>query len=114
MNDVIQKAADHFAALVKEQLARVETMKAAEDWIDYKKMQPIIIGIIGGDGIGPFIAQESRRVLEFLLKDEEKAGKIEFREIEGLTIENRAEKGKAIPEDVLAEIKKCHVMAKIK
>jgi len=112
MNDVIQKAADHFAGLVKEQLGRVKTMKTAKDWIDYKTLKPIIIGIIGGDGIGPFIAEESRRVLEFLLKDEEKAGKVEFRDIEGLTIENRAEQGKAIPDDVLAEIKKCHVTLK--
>jgi len=111
-NSVIEKAADHFRQLVKEQLERVETMKKAKDWIDYKTLKPIIIGVIGGDGIGPFIAKESRRILEFLLKDEEKTGKIEFRDIEGLTIENRAEHGKAIPDDVLEEIKKCHVTLK--
>ena len=111
-NSVIEKAADHFRQLVKEQLERVEAMKKAKDWIDYKILKPIIIGIIGGDGIGPFIAKESRRILEFLLKDEEKAGKVEFRDIEGLTIENRADHGKPIPDDVLEEIKKCHVTLK--
>ncbi len=111
-NRLIEKAADHFRQLVKEQLERVETMKKAKDWIDYKTLKPIIIGVVGGDGIGPFIAKESRRILEFLLKDEEKAGKVEFRDIEGLTIENRAEHGKAIPDDVLEEIKKCHVTLK--
>ena len=59
------------------------------DWIDYGKIKPIRIGILAGDGIGPFIAAESKRVLEFLLKDEVKAGKVEIRDIEGLTIENR-------------------------
>ncbi len=41
-----------------------------------------------------------------------KAGKVEFRTIEGLTIENRAAQLKAIPEDVLVELKKCHVILK--
>ncbi|NIM13855.1 MAG: isocitrate/isopropylmalate dehydrogenase family protein [Candidatus Aminicenantes bacterium] len=111
-NDVVQKAMDHFAQLVKEQLERVETMKKAKNWIDYSTLKPIIIGIIGGDGIGPYIATESRRILEYLLQEEEKAGKVEFRNIEGLTIEKRAEVGKAIPDDVLEEIKKCHVTLK--
>jgi isocitrate dehydrogenase (NAD+) len=111
-NDLIKRASDHFAQLVKEQLERVETMKKAKDWIDYKAVKPIIIGIIGGDGIGPYIAEESRRVLEFMLKNEEKEGKVEFRNIEGLTIEKRAEVGKAVPDDVLEEIKKCHVTLK--
>jgi isocitrate dehydrogenase (NAD+) len=112
MEDIIKHAADHFAGLVKEQLERVEAMKKAEDWIDYQALKPVIIGIIGGDGIGPFIAAESRRVLGFLLKEEVQAGKVEFRNIEGLTIENRAKVGKAIPDDVLEEIKKCHVTLK--
>jgi isocitrate dehydrogenase (NAD+) len=111
-NDVVQKAMDHFAQLVREQLERVETMKKAKDWIDYSTLKPIIIGIIGGDGIGPYIAAESRRILEYLLQEEEKSGKVEFRNIEGLTIEKRAEVGKPIPDDVLEEIKKCHVTLK--
>jgi isocitrate dehydrogenase (NAD+) len=47
-----------------------------------------------------------------MLQDEVKNGKIEFRVIEGLTIENRAKVMKAIPEDILEEIKKCHVIIK--
>ena len=111
-NSLVEKAADHFRQLVKEQLARVEVMKQEKDWLDYDTLKPIIIGIIGGDGIGPFIAAESRTILEFLLQDQEKTGKVEFRNIEGLTIENRADHGKAIPDDVLEEIKKCHVTLK--
>jgi len=97
---------------VEQQLARVELLKQEGDWIDYSKVKPIKIGFLGGDGIGPTISDETKRVLEHLLKDEVKAGKVEMRVIDGLTIENRAAKMKAIPDDVLAAIKDCHVTMK--
>jgi isocitrate dehydrogenase (NAD+) len=109
---VIEKAKEYFGQIVEEQLKRVEILKEAQDWIDYSRVKPIIVGIIGGDGIGPYIAKESRRVLEFMLQEEVESGKVELRNIEGLTIENRAEKNKSIPEDVLEEIKKCHITLK--
>lgn len=112
MNNIIEKAKQHFETLVKEQLERVEYMKKAEDWTDYSTLKPIFIGIIGGDGIGPEISKHAKRIFEFLLEDEAKKGKIELRVIEGLTIENRARVMKAIPDDVLEEIKKCHVLLK--
>jgi len=112
MNDIIEKAKQHFEILVKEQLERVEYMKKTEDWTDYSTLKPIIIGVIGGDGIGPEISKHAKRIFEFLLEDEVKKGKIELRVIEGLTIENRARVMKAIPDDVLEEIKKCHVLLK--
>ncbi len=87
-------------------------MKADSGWIDYGTIESIIIGIVGGDGIGPHIAAEAQRVLEFLLKPEADAGRVEFRVIEGLTIENRAEVRKAIPDDVLQELRQCHVTLK--
>jgi len=110
--EAIERAKEHFGKLLEEQLARVERLKQEEDWIDYTKLKPIIIGIVGGDGIGPYITREAHRVLEFILKDDVATGKIEFRVIEGLTIENRARVMKAIPDDVLEEIKKCHVILK--
>jgi isocitrate dehydrogenase (NAD+) len=110
--EVIEKAKEHFGSVVAEQLERVERMKQAQDWIDYNELRPIIIGIVGGDGIGPFICQRAQRILEFLLQDEVNSGKVEFRVIEGLTIENRARVMKAIPDDVLEEIKQCHVLLK--
>ena len=109
---MIDKAKDHFAKLVEEQLERVERMKKAGDWTDYSALKPIIIGFVGGDGIGPYIAKHAQAITEFLLKDELESGKVEFRVIEGLTIENRAKVMKAIPDDVLEEIKKCHVLLK--
>jgi isocitrate dehydrogenase (NAD+) len=50
--------------------------------------------------------------MEFLLADKIKAGKVEIRQIDGLTIERRAEVMKAIPDDTLAELKQCHVILK--
>jgi isocitrate dehydrogenase (NAD+) len=47
-----------------------------------------------------------------MLREELQENEVEFREIEGLTIERRAECMKAIPDDVLVEIKKCHVLLK--
>ena len=112
MDEIIENAKIHFEKLVKEQLERVERMKKAGDWVDYKTIKPIIIGIVGGDGIGPFITKHAKSVLEFLLKEEIENGNVELRVIEGLTIENRAKVMKAIPDDVLVEIKKCHVLLK--
>ena len=111
-NTAIEKAKEHLEKLIEEQLNRIEEMKKAADWIDYSQVKPVIIGIIGGDGIGPYIAKEARRVLEFILDAEIKNGKIELRDIEGLTIENRAKHNESIPDDVLQDIRKCHVTLK--
>jgi len=110
--ELINQAKEHFGKLIEEQFARIEQMKSVQDFIDYQKLDKIIIGVVGGDGIGPYITAEAQRVLEFLLKDDVRKGRIEFRVIDGLTIENRARHNKAIPDDVLAEIKKCHVILK--
>ena len=58
------------------------------------------------------ITGQAQRLLEFLLADEIKAGRVETRTIEGLTIENRVACNKPIPDDVLDELKKCHVILK--
>ena len=98
--------------VVEEQLARVEAIKAQGDFIDYESLPQLVVGVCGGDGIGPIITAEAERVLRFLLKEEVDAGKIVFKEIDGLTIENRVKAGKAIPDDVLEELKQCHVILK--
>ena len=111
-NAAIEKAKEHFAGVIKEQLDRVERMKKAGDWTDYKSLKPIVIGICWGDGIGKIISKHAERVLKHVLKDEFAEGKVQFKTIEGLTIENRAKHMKAIPDDVLEEIKACHVILK--
>jgi len=111
-NAVIERAKAHFSKILEEQLARVERLKQPQEWVNYSALPEILIGVIGGDGIGPYIAAEAQRVLEFMLKEELARGKVRFKTIEGLTIENRAKHLKAIPEDVLEEIKSCSVVLK--
>ncbi len=111
-NAAIERAKEHFGRLLEVQIARIEQMKRGEEPLDFAALRPIIIGVCGGDGIGPYISKEAQRVLEYLLTGEVRSGKIEFRTIEGLTIENRAAQHKAIPEDVLSELRKCHVILK--
>ncbi len=108
----IEIAKEKFGKLLEEQLLRVEKMKQDKDFIDFTTLPVIKIGICGGDGIGPAITSQAQRILEFLLADEVKAGKVEFKVIDGLTIENRIAAGKAIPDDVLAELKECPVILK--
>lgn len=102
----------HFEKLLEQQEARVERLKNEGDFVDYASLDKLIIGVVGGDGIGPIITHQARRVLEYLLEDEIAVGKVELRDIEGLTIENRVAVMKAIPDDVMEELKKCHVILK--
>ncbi|MBI4202024.1 MAG: hypothetical protein HY532_02760 [Chloroflexi bacterium] len=109
---VLERAKEHFGVIIEQQLARVERMKQGAEPTDFSKVSPIVIGVLGGDGIGPLITSETQHVLETLLREEARRGKVQFKVIEGLTIENRAAQLKAIPDDVLVEIKKCHVTLK--
>lgn len=108
----IEAAKEQFGKLLEKQLARVEAMKAQGDFVNYKELDKITIGVCGGDGIGPAITGQAQRVLEYLLKDEVATGKVEFKVIDGLTIERRAEEMAAIPAEVLTELKTCDVILK--
>lgn len=105
-------ACQKFREIAKKQLSRVEDMKAQGDFIDYNALETIKIGICGGDGIGPIITAESEKVLKFILSDLTESRKIEFVNIDGLTLENRIAHNKAIPEDVMDKIKSCHIILK--
>ena len=108
----IEAAKEHFGVVLEQQLERVARLKSAEPATDFSSVPTIKVGVMGGDGIGPYIAAEAQRVLEYLLRDEVTSGKVEFNVIEGLTIENRAAHLKSIPDDVLADIKQHHVTLK--
>lgn len=108
----IQAAQEKYGQLLRRQLERVERLKAEGDWEDYSKLDKLIIGVCGGDGIGPYICASAQKVMEFLLADKIAAGKAEIRQIDGLTIERRVEVMKAIPDDTLEELRKCHVILK--
>lgn len=115
MGDYSQKIAaaqQQFGKILEEQFARIEKMKQEDDFVNYADKDKIVIGVVGGDGIGPFITEEAQKVLEFLLKEDVERGRIQFNVIDGLTIENRAACGKAIPDDVLEELKACDVILK--
>lgn len=110
--EYIDKACDSFRVLLEEQLKRAELIEQGAEKPDYASKKEIVIGICGGDGIGPVLTEQAERVLDVLLKEEKKAGKVRFRKIEGLTIENRMAKKEAVPSDVLEEIKTCDVLLK--
>ena len=112
MDERLTAAVAQFEKVMKAQLERVDRMKQDGDFIDYSSLDKIIIGVCGGDGIGPTISHEAARVVEYLLADDIASGKVEIRYIDGLTIENRVACMKAIPDDVLEEIKQCHVLLK--
>ena len=101
-----EPAVNHFLKLVREQAERVERISKPAEWLDYTQLQKLVIGVIGGDGIGPINAREPTRVLRELLKDETDAGKVEIREIEGLTIERRVKLMQPHPDHDLGEIRK--------
>lgn len=108
----LNAATEKFRALLLVQAERNETIKQTKDFIDYKTLDKIVIGVCPGDGIGPVITNQSAKVLEYILKDDVKKGKIEFRHIDGLTLENRIAALKPIPDDVLEQLKSCHVILK--
>ena len=106
----IQQACEAFRILLTEQQNRIANMNTEKT--DFSKKECVTIGVVDGDGIGPIITKQATRVLKKLLADEVAKGSVIIKEIEGLTIENRMAQGKAIPEDVLAEIKSCDVVLK--
>ncbi len=108
----LEAACAKFRKILEDQLTRVENMKAQGDFTDYASLDTIKIGVCGGDGIGPTITHEARRVLEFILSDLVASGKVKFTTIDGLTIENRIANNKAIPDDVMAELKACDIILK--
>lgn len=112
MQNYIDNAVEQFRNLLTEQIERQKKMESESGTTDFSKLSKIVIGICGGDGIGPIISAQSNRLLNFLLKEEIASGKVELKTIEGLTIENRIAKNKAIPDDVLEQIKSCNVILK--
>jgi len=108
----ISEAVAKYENLLRSQLERVEKINSIGDAVDYSTLDKIVIGVCGGDGIGPVITAASKKVLSILLKDEIDSGRIVFKDIEGLTIENRAAQNKAIPDDVMEQLYACNVILK--
>ena len=108
----VKAAQEKFGELIQSEFERIEHMKADNEVTDFDKLEKIVIGVLPGDGIGPIIMKQALRVLNDLLAPEITGGRIEIREIEGMTIENRAAKLQSLPDEVFEEIKKCNVLIK--
>ena len=108
----IKSAMTAFEAILTAQLKRAKQLGGEREFINYADLPQINIGAAAGDGIGPAITAQAKRVLEFLLKDETASGRVKITDISGLTIENRIKERRAVPADVLAQIKTCHVILK--
>lgn len=108
----IKEAQEKFSQLIQSEFERIKRMKEDNEVTDFSKLDKIVVGILPGDGIGPIIMKQAIRVLQELIKEEVQSGRIELREIEGMTIENRVAKMQSLPEDVFKEVKDCDVLIK--
>ena len=107
--ETVEQAVAYYRELLLSQIARAQNMNSAPA---AEKKEKTVIALIDGDGIGPIIMTQTRRVLEKLLADEIAQGTVELRPIEGLTIENRLALGQSVPQEVLDAIKQCDVLLK--
>ena len=110
--DAIQIAQEKFAELIRSEFERIERMKADNEITDFSKLDEIVVGVLPGDGIGPIIMEQALRVLKDLMAPEIESGRLKIKEIEGMTIENRAAKLQSLPDEVFEEVKKCNVILK--
>lgn len=119
--EYIDKACEQFRALLEEQSMRAAQMNIDEANAgrvcengnkDSDCDKQVVIGFCGGDGIGPTIMKQAKRIVEETLAEEISEGLVVFKDIEGLTIENRLALGQAVPEDTLSQIKDCDVFLK--
>ncbi len=110
--EYIDKVLNQFRELLTEQLERNDRMKNATAPKDFSAVDRIVIGLCGGDGIGPIIMEQAERLVRKVLAEELESGRVVLKTIEGLTIENRLAQGKAVPEEVLEQIRACDVLLK--
>lgn len=109
----IRSAVEQFEAMLREQYDRNDRMKeSAANAVPLADKDKIVIGMTPGDGIGPVIMDETKKVLETLLADKLASGRLELKTIDGFTIERRLETGETVPADVMEEMKKCDVLLK--
>jgi isocitrate dehydrogenase (NAD+) len=108
----VEAAKEKFGKLIESESARIARMENAEPAPDYSKLEPVIIGVIPGDGIGPIIMEQTLRVLHTLLKEALSEGKVEIRMIAGLSIDERVARMQTLPPESLEALKVCHIILK--
>lgn len=112
MEQQIRAAQEKLAELIRGDFQRIDRMKESQDITDFAALEKIVVGVMPGDGIGPLVMEQALRVLRELMAEEIASGRIEIREIEGMTIERRAQLGESLPADVLEACKACNVLLK--
>ena len=58
----IDAAVEQFRSLMESQLARAKRIREDKDFTDFDALDTIVIGICGGDGIGPVQGERARAV----------------------------------------------------
>ena len=106
----LEMACAHFSALLEKQMKRIAAME--QQGTDFDSSETITIGLADGDGIGPVIMEQAKRVLQRLLVDDLCSGKVILKQVTGFTIEDRMAAGKAVPDKAMEQIKKCDVLLK--
>lgn len=107
----ITAAKEKFGALIEAQKKRVAARRHRR-FVVTRHCRQIVMAYAAATASARPLPMRPSACWRFLLKDEVERGKVAFKEIDGLTIENRAAHMKAIPDDVLAELKACHVILK--
>lgn len=106
----IDKACAQFRKLLLQQQQRVNVITQAEE--NRKEKDAVVVGFLDGDGIGPIIMAQAKRVMSRLLREQLRSGKVQFWEIRGFNMENRVATGQAVPDAVMEQIKLCDVLLK--
>lgn len=106
----LELACESFRKLLEEQLFRLQNINTEK--VDFSQKETVTIGLADGDGIGPIIMEQAKKVLVHLLKQEIEGGTVVLKPIEGLTIENRLALGQSVPPASLEQIKACDVLLK--
>ncbi len=69
---MFEKEKELFGELLIRQIERIDKIKLSEEITDYKNKKKIIIGICGGDGIGPIITLQAKK--NFRIRIERRIG----------------------------------------
>jgi isocitrate dehydrogenase (NAD+) len=109
---MIREAQEKFGQLIREDLQRIDIIKNQPPRKDFAHLKHVKIGIMPGDGIGPYIMKEALRVAKAMLASEMESGRVEFVPIEGMTIEERAIAHQSLPDAVLKKCCECDVLVK--
>jgi len=111
-SEAVIEAKEKFGHLIEEQLKRVRAIESQGDWVDYTKLKRINIGIVPGDGIGPVITEQAKRVLSVVLREDMESGRVRIVDIEGLTLEDRIRAGTPLPDRPLELLKGTDLLLK--